>query len=209
MTTLSSRALITLDYAKEYLKTRASDEGEDDLLIELINAASTEIHNLAGREFKPRGTNPQTRAFDVPASWYGTWPLFRSREFFVGDLAAFPTDVKINGTSINLAAVTALPRVREDWQPFSHLRLDNTILLTPTLTTYRYALVEVTGTWGFPAVPENIKQACRVTVAHWVNRDIATWGEVFNTEEGTLLPLPDTLPRQAYRSVLRFQRPPL
>jgi hypothetical protein len=206
MAELSDRALITLDYAKEYLKTRASDEGQDDLIIELINAASTEIHNLAGREFKPVGDNPQTRTFDVPASW-GAWPP-RSREFFVGDLASF-TDVKVNGVSVSLGAVTGLPRNREEWRPIERLRLDNTIVLTPSITNYGYATVEVTGAWGFPVVPENIKQACRVTVASWAERDVRAFSEVFNSEEGALVPLPDTLPRQAYRTIIRYQRPSL
>jgi len=64
----------------------------------------------------------------------------------------------------------------------------------------------VTGVWGFPKVPDDVKQACITTVMVWAERDIRTFSETFSLEE-QVITLPRTLPRQVYDTVVRFQRP--
>lgn len=205
MATLSPRALIGLDDVKAFANIDPNEDEDDDLLIDLINAASQSFYSLAQREFKPIRTNPQTRTFDLPASSFWSGAPWRRAEFFVGDLASFDA-VTVNGTTISGGAVTGLPRVREEWQPITRLRFDSTVAVGPSAASYDLALVTVHGNFGFPAVPEDIKQACRVTVASWSERSLKTFSEVFNSEQGALLPLPDLLPRQAYRTVLAYRK---
>jgi hypothetical protein len=194
---LSTRALIDVDYVKTYANVDVDDQSRDDLIIELINAASASIHQLAGREFKPVGTNPQTRMFD---SLRGL--AYTEREFSVGDVATV-TAVTCNGVALASSDWVAIPRVREEWEPITTLRVTASNYTLPTNLYSHYDTFAVTGSFGFPAVPENIKQACRVTVMVWLERDIKHFSETFRVDE-QIVQLPRVLPRQVYDDVIRY-----
>ena len=181
---LSSRALVTLAEAKDWLQQQNIDTSNDLDLVRVINDMSDRIHQEAEREFKVSGTNPQTRYFDVPAGgspdpWYidGQWMGDRStwrRTVPVGDMAATPTQVQIidmNWTTVleTVAAgdILSLPLNRQPWQPITHLRFQMDV--TSLAEGMRVA---VTGTWGFPAVPGNIRQATLDAVASVMDRDV-------------------------------------
>jgi hypothetical protein len=175
-------------------------------LINLINAASDAILDLADREFKVDGTNPQTRKFDFPealtlpasqSGWHRNWLLA------IGDLTTRTSVTiknRIDGTTVQTmltADIDDLPRVRRSWQPITSLRLRNL-----SYSDDYYA--EVVGNWGFPLVPPKIRQACKVTVATWFDRDIRTFSETFSIEEGRI-ELPRELPRQVFDTVISFR----
>lgn len=44
------------------------------------------------------------------------------------------------------------------------------VIVSQTLMAYNYALVDITGPWGWPSVPEDVNRACRLTVASWLTR---------------------------------------
>src|SRR4030095_1436501 len=79
---LSNRALVGLAETKDWLQQQNVDTGEDLELVRVINDVSDRIHYEAGREFKPIGTNPQTRTFVVDGY---------TRCVYVGDLATLST----------------------------------------------------------------------------------------------------------------------
>lgn len=210
--TLSARALAGLDETKRYAKIDLAETGDDDVVIDRINAASALIHRVADREFKPIGTNPQTRSFDLISPRYGTPP---SSELRIGDLASAPTAVTINGNVVtNLSTtVVGLPRVRQEWEPIRRLRFGSTLGTYPGDPVYwpgywSGAVIEVTGNWGFPEVPADIREACIVTVAIWLSRDVTTYSETFISEEGRV-EMPRALPRQVYDVVSAYQLPSL
>lgn len=196
---LSPRALCTLTDVKVFSDADQSDNSRDWLLVRLVNAASTVIHSEARREFKAAGTNPQTRVFDLAAA------DVRERLVAVGDLAAFTSGRLLDpdGALIQAVAgsdIVSLPRVRNEWQPITRLRLRSAARLATG-----YAL-EVTGNWGFPAVPEDIRQAAVTTVSIWAARDLGTFSDIFVQEEGRV-ELARELPRQVLQTVQRY-RPP-
>jgi len=194
---LSPRALCGLDDVKVYGGFDLQDQGLDSLLIRLINAASAEIHRVAGREFKPAGANPQTRTFDVPVRLGFDC---QEREINVGDLAAW-TSVAVWGAAVGAGDVVGLPRVREEWEPFVKLRFTRLVRWRGVgLRASHYVPVDVTGDWGFPQVPEDIRQACVVTVMVWGERDIRHFSETFSLEEQRV-ELPRSLPRQVFDTV--------
>ena len=202
MAELSSRALCTVAEVKDAAEIDPASKDQDDRIIRLINAASSRIHVVAGREFKAVGTNPQTRSFDVTAAVAG------KRELWVGDLASFTavTTKRDDGTTVESVAtskIVTVPRVREEWQPIRRLKF----LSGPALAVGY--VVEVTGNFGFPAVPETVKQDAIDTVVFLLQRETSKFSETFGAEEGSPEPATLSLPPWVLRDLQQFQLPPV
>lgn len=182
---LDTKALVSLVEMKEWLQYQNVTTENDLEIVTAINDVSDRIvQESGGREFKPFGTNPAVRLFDVEWTgkrepWYidGEWQgdlSSKQRTVAIGDLAATPTLVRILDTNwtTSLETVTSgnrtdLPLVRQAWEPIRCLQFQ------PTVTTLTPGMrVEVTGTWGFPAVPGDIKQAVKDAVAAILDRDV-------------------------------------
>jgi hypothetical protein len=138
-----------------------ADGNENGEIVEtianLISSESQSIYKETGREFVAiTGADP--RIFDVSAS------VCRRRSMPIGDAAAI-TQVEL----FDFDGVTSLgvvdpnlyilePRLREDWRPITRIRFPyrpGTILrLAPGRT------LEITGSWGFPLIPADLRQAC-------------------------------------------------
>jgi hypothetical protein len=181
-----ARALVTLQELKDELGIDASDTSSDNALVRRINAASRAAYRESGgREFKPFGTNPQWRAYEVGADTLITTDLgdiapYRGsyddasivgaivRELQVDDLTDFD-QVEINGIAVSLTEITPLPRVREEWEPIEALRFSaNVAGLVPG------AVLRVHGNFGFPAVPEDLKdEVIENALARFERQDVA------------------------------------
>ncbi len=180
---ISSRALVGLAETKDWLNHQNIDTSNDLEIARVINDVSALIHNEAEREFKVSGTNPQVRTFEVLAqgkqdAWYidGEYQgvLGRnSRIVKVGDLAAFTavSIVDYDWTTViespAVGLVTAHPLVRQAWEPIRELELH-----TDVSALNQGMRVQVTGTWGFPAVPGDIRQATLDAIAAVLDRDV-------------------------------------
>ena len=180
---LDTRALVGLGETKDWLQSQNIDTGEDLDLVRVINDISNRFHLEAEREFKVSGTNPQTRTFVVEPMgrrqpWYidGVYQgdMNRAhRTVKVGDLAAF-TAVSIiddDWTTVlespAIGLVTGHPLVRQAWEPIRELELQSSV------TSLGYGMrLSVTGTWGFPAVPGDVRQAVLDGVAAVMDRDV-------------------------------------
>jgi hypothetical protein len=196
---LSPRALVSLQEAKAELK-EVGQQLEDLDFVQRINAVSTTIHNVSGREFVARnatrdadGTRvvaAQTRTFDV-----GHPPMRRERyyvdgelvggpwgEIRVGDLASL-TSVNVRdraGTLVEAVAlgdIVTLPRNRQEWEPITRLWFMDTVSLNWNL------VIEVTGVWGFPQIPEDVKRAAYEEVAVNLDRDTTNYRESLAVEQ--------------------------
>lgn len=174
------RDLCTLAQVKEYLGETTGDY--DGLIGRLISAASEEFHRRAGREFLPVGSNPQARTFDRPKA-----DELGRVHFRVGDLAADPTSVELHDEDGNLRLALGagdyvlLPRARKPGHPYTRIRLHRRIAVLPT------DVLELTGDFGFPAVPENVRQAVIAQVMLWMARDVKNFSETFSTTEGRVV----------------------
>lgn len=195
------RALCTREEAKRLLPnyqepTDATEQTNADLFFDdLIDSASQRMYEVSGREFtayNDPGTvssddwptpAPATRSFDVVVNANvppdpnvsGGWR--RVAVLRVGDLAsltslAYGIPYDAARTTLDLATrVRATPLVRAPWEPIRALEL-------------RFAAIEgqtydVTGVWGFPTVPADIRGACAEQVAIWANRDLAKYSATF------------------------------
>jgi len=179
---MALRDLCSRADVKTYIGGEVDATTEYDPLIDrLVSSSSDYIHRRVNREFKAFGTNPQMRAFDVDGF------TVRERELAVGDLAtmsAIAVAIKDSeGTLVENAdtsKLVALPRIREEWQPIDSLRF-------PAGKLAVGYVVEVTGTFGFPLVPEDVRQYAIAYTADQFARDVSRYSDIFSAEQVTNL----------------------
>lgn len=162
------RALVGLAETKDWLQQQNIDTSNDLELVRVINDVSARFHDEAGREFKVVGTNPQLRLFDVDQE------AVKFGVIQVGDMAAAPTLVRVINsdwqTVVGTVASTdiiAEPVNRDGWTPIQQL-----VIRPFTHWLWAGMRVEVTGNYGFPAVPGSVRQAVLDEVAVVMDRDV-------------------------------------
>lgn len=160
---LGSYQLTDLESFREHAQiSDATDTAQDALIETLINSVSHAILIYTSREFVPPGTNPVARSF----RYNGGGVL----ELSPYDLRSV-TQVRIDTDTNNPRTLDAseyrlspLPAPDGVYQQL-HLR---TVRVGPTTTEQYpvYRVVEVTGVWGFEAVPTNVQLAANITLQY-------------------------------------------
>jgi hypothetical protein len=180
---LDSRALVGLAEAKEWLEERDIDTGSDLELTTLINYVSDRFHEEAQREFKVKGTNPQARTFEMTFRSQNPWYVDgvymgdlnpQARSIWVGDLTSFTAvDIidydwtTVLTPTVPLAQISAYPLNRGPAEPIREL-----VFNSQAVNFAPGRRVRVTGTWGFPLVPGNVRQAVLDGIASIRDRDV-------------------------------------
>lgn len=173
------RDLCTLDDVQSYLPGYEPNEDTQATLQDLITSLSVDAYQEIGREFTPRAENPDARVFEL-----GPYEC-EQRELEIGDLAAIDDDFEIaisdpDGTAVQTlqeGAYVALPRSRDSWEPITSLSLPR-VALSPAEPALLAAgrFVTVTGSWGFPAIPANVRRAvAKLTIVRYLT-DVANQG---------------------------------
>lgn len=133
----------------------------DDVIEQYITDASEAIIRWTGRRYAPFDAAPSARVFDLAK-------VGRDGVVWVTDLGANPTLIRLLDEDATTVVQTVAasgyrvePLVREQGEPITRIRL---------LDQARPAggLLEVTGRWGWPAVPRRAARACVVTVVSWL-----------------------------------------
>lgn len=175
----SASNLCTLLDVRAALEMPASDQTRNALASQLITIYSHAIMDEVNREFAPItgsvGT-PATRRFMVPIGQYR--------------LDLDPYDLQTCSSIVvnpELATATTLaetdqylmqPVTKPDgvWTSVEFSRLVTSLYTSPTAVRYGYALIDVSGVWGFPSVPEPVRQACILAVTSAMRRDVSAFG---------------------------------
>lgn len=188
MTTVTVMDYITIDEYREYI---GSDTANKEVTIKLaISEASREIDFMCGRSFfqqddtryfSPDENNLWILQLDdsdlattagltvhVEYGLDGTYPEVRT---FGTDFICEPINQSVNGIG--------------GW-PFTSLRSVNAKIWPPHYADFQRDTVKIQGTWGWPAVPDPVKQAAKVLTAQRVfmaNAPLGTagvngWGDV-------------------------------
>lgn len=173
--------LCTLDKVKSYVPAYRSEAATDALLADFITSESALIPSEAGREIIPFGAQPATRSFTITARDRSNGRLP------IGDLAsADDTDIVVelldmneaNPVTVDRADYRPLYRLKrqavEAWEPVTQIEF---LRGAPALHVGRTVLV--TGSWGFPAVPPFIREACAKRVILRYVSDVASRGTAF------------------------------
>jgi hypothetical protein len=162
-------------------KTQAelTGTGSDLLIPPLITAASRALNNRMSRELTPK-TSDATRTFQVPVRSVGRKTIVDFRRY---DLRA-ATTVTLHPESGSPHVLVAnndyaLWPIGPDPITSTYLGVVLSSFLSPALSSFAlqfgYAQLQVRGTWGAwdtGDVHEEVKRACVVTVAAWLDRAV-------------------------------------
>lgn len=166
-------ALCTLQDVRTALESQAGETARDDLLEALIDGASAVIMRETRREFAPAGATESTRR----VAWWRTFG--RSVLLEPWDLRSASAVIVNPGTSVETPAEVDV-HVRP--APFTardgvHTRLQFAGGFNPPASAaedeFGAALVDVTGLWGWPSVPDDVRRAAVLTVCSWAQTDVA------------------------------------
>lgn len=124
----------------------------------LISSESVSVIRETGREIvEIPDNNPRT--FDL------THSICARRSLPIGDAAAV-TQIELfdyDGTTslgiIDPGLYILLPRLRQSWEPLTRVRFPYRPASPPPLLAPGRTLA-ITGTWGFPQIPFDLRQAC-------------------------------------------------
>lgn len=159
-------SLCSVADVRRFLQSPTIATARDDLIEDVIVRSSAAIERFTEREFLPSAADT-ARTFEGLAG-YG---------LYIGDLSAVPTADVTVADSDGTARGTLAPGViewlplnrREAWRPITKIRLRPKANFCP-LPTDR---VTITGTWGFPAIPDDVRHAAIVTASSWLQREVA------------------------------------
>lgn len=169
--------LCTLDDVRTLLETRSTTL--DTLIAPAITSASIEIMKLVEREFTPKGVVDATREFELDAG-------DGDGNAGSGHLDLNPYDLRIvtsvvldpGGANRTLTQevdyrLYPIPAVDGVWNRIGLSRFLASSLATTSAIRFGAPKVAVTGKWGFPAIPPDVRDACARTVRSWLRSDRA------------------------------------
>jgi hypothetical protein len=160
---LGSYQLTSLASFREHAQiSDATDTAQDALIETLIDSVSHAILIYTSREFVPPGTQPVARSFR-----YNGGGVLELSPYDLRSVTQVRVDTDTNNPRTLDASeyrLAPLPAPDGVYQQL-HLR---TVRVGPTTTEQFpvYRVVEVTGVWGFQAVPKNVELAANITLQY-------------------------------------------
>jgi hypothetical protein len=194
--------LVGVADVREFLQKPDGATEQDAIIGALVARASRAILNYCGREFAPQ-TAGASRQF---------WWRCES-----GSLSLSPYDLR-TATSVKIDTVNGTGGTTlstDEYRLHPKPQADG-VFTRVELRPYGFnpwsrfpdREVTVTGDWGWPAVPDDVKHACVVTVATWFRRDVAAFGTTFSLDEGRL-ERPESLPSAVRAGLGHYRRVPV
>lgn len=156
-------ALTTLSSFREHAQiSDATDTAQDALITTLITSVSEAIRVYANREFVAPSPATATRSFR-----YNGGGVLDLAPYDVRSVTQVRVDTDTdNPTTLDSSEYRLAPLPAHDgvYQQL-HLR---SVRVGPTTTEQFpvYRVVEVAGTWGFAAVPSNVRLAANITIQY-------------------------------------------
>jgi hypothetical protein len=199
--------LCSLADVRQSMELPAAETTRDELILSLIPVASDMIKDHCEREFAPVSTATKRRFKIDPRS-----PLIDLSPYDLQTVTGAGVQLHPETTSPTTLAVDTdyvLSPVTSNEGVYTSLRLSGFLsIVSLTLIRFNYALLDITGTWGFPSVPTKVAEACSDAVSAWCRRDISSLG--LNLQDGSQLS-PDftasfDLPLSAIRKINPHRR---
>lgn len=166
------------------------DTFADALITDLIEAASQLIARYTNREFEQPSDRPVARDF------LGIGQVIDLAPYDLRQLDS--TDDVTDGDPVEITGVRVRPRPARDGV-YTWLEL-------PDADACDQREVEVTGLWGWPAVPDDVRLWCGITVVTWLRSDVAAFSTTFQIDEGRTQ-RPEELPSAVRHALRGYKRP--
>ena len=194
----SDADLCNVDDIREFIQKPTVDTDENAVIQSLIVRASRLIIDECDREFAPTAEEEAARVFTYSGGGYLSLSPYDARtvsevridvdedspttlEFTEWRLYPYPA---VHGVATGLQLAPYILRSRSRW---------NT------------RLVEVTGLWGFPAVPSAVTHAAVLTVTEHLRRNVQAFSTVFRLDEG-IVERPMSIPSAAWSALQPYKR---
>lgn len=161
---------LTSDEAARWVGQQANADMAD--LEDAVAAVSRAIDNHCQRQFGQVTSTARTMMVDPCSPWVIEFGPF-------GDLVTATTVKTDDGAGTFATTLSASDYVLEpvgaatvgvEAQPYTRIRRLGDQWPTASRPDERQDQVQITGTWGWPAVPDAVKQACRIQVARIFKR---------------------------------------
>lgn len=198
---MASTDLCTLSEVRSFLQKPSTDTNQDAIISSLITRASLAIMRYCDREFAPASTST-VRKFEWNPRNYGLLDL-APYDVRAVTLVRLDSD-QTSPTTLTTDEYRLWPRPSRDGT-YQALRIRPWSIVSPSWQFPDVREVEVTGTWGFSAVPEDVKHTALVTVATWLRRDVAAFSQTFNISEDRV-ERPEFLPSAIARQLDHYKR---
>lgn len=209
--TLSSQALTTLEKINAVGGRDPDDTSQDQAKIVFANAASRMASDYCAREFKPADDETNTRRFAFTGAGFvsfGRYDLQAGPAVTVTVDADAPTPIALDATQYQLCPVHAphgvytYMRTSTWFYPTRYPALQQQVPFIGPISGLGGLprTIDVTGTWGWPSIPDHIDTAIAVAVLIFLQMNQETFSTTFNVETGRYI-IPAALPAET-RGVL-------
>lgn len=199
---------LTTEEARTYVGLNQSANTED-VLDDVVTSVSRLIDRHTGRHFYQQTATART--FDTEDGYCVKFGPFNDLvsvttvKVDANEDGAFETT--LSGSAFQLLNLQGKvpPSAPVQW-PSEQLVMLGGQTLPYLSTTGRRGLIEITGTWGWPAVPAEVKQACRIIVAEVFKLKEAPLGVAGFNEFGSLR-VGSRLPARAVDLLAPYRHP--
>lgn len=204
--TITNGYLTTTELQDYVGRNEARDTAE---LEDVITSASRLIDRFCGRHFWQ--ATATTRKFDSPDGYnvqFGPYNDLVSATTVAYDTNDDGTyDATLTATEYQLLPADAATRGPLA-EPYTALRLLSlsAAFQTAPAPSGRTGLISITGTWGWPSVPPEVKQACRIMGAELYKMADSPMGAIGMGEFG-IMRVSSTLPARARQLLQPFRHP--
>lgn len=204
--TITNGYLTTSELVDYVGRNEARDTAE---LEDVITSASRLIDRHCGRHFWQAAAT--TRKFDSPDGYNVQFGPFND----LVSASAVAYDANDDGTYETTVTATEYQLLPADAatrgpvaEPYTALRLLtlSAAFQTAPAPSGRTGLISITGTWGWPAVPPEVKQACRILAAELYKMADSPMGTIGMAEFGVVR-VSSTLPPRARQLLQPFRHP--
>lgn len=199
---------LTAQEASDYIGQQFDDG--TGIVDDVVTAVSRMIDHHCGRHFYSTGVTPAARLFDATTGYRIDLGAFNDLQ----SVSTLKTDEDGDGTwettvsssDYQLCPVGATARAPEA-EPYTSIRLLSTASAFPLdAGNGRRGLIQITGVWGWAAVPIDVKQAARILVAEMAKLKDAPFGTVGNDVTG-FFRAPTQMPARARQLLQPYVHP--
>jgi hypothetical protein len=196
---LAATALCSDEDVRAYLGIKSDDLSDEDrnTIIRLVNSASETFTDESQRLWKPDPDFAGPRLYRLD-----------SFDIMVGRLRIDDCTAVLAlgvGAYRDMLGPQPMPEGSfVEWQEEPDHPI-SAVVFAEGLSLQPGSVVQVDAEWGWPRVPEKVRQAVIYTAAEWYARDVEKFSATFSIDQGRIL-MPQVLPSQVQREAEGYRR---